>query len=131
MAHSLEVRVPLLDHRLVELLARVPDVYKVRPIHRRLVLKPLLRRVAAELLPRDVVHRPKAGFHVPIPAWLKGELRPLLTDTLSSERVRRQGVFDPAAVDALVKAHLDGRRNLSRELWGLMMFGLWYDRHLG
>lgn len=131
MAHSLEVRVPLLDHRLVELLARVPDVYKVRPIHRGLVLKPLLRRVAAELLPRDVVHRPKAGFHVPIPAWLKGELRPLLTDTLSPERVRRQGVFDPAAVDALVNAHLDGRRNLSRELWGLMMFALWHDRHLG
>jgi len=130
MAHSLEVRVPLLDHPLVELLARIPDVYKVRPIHRGMALKPLLRRVAADLLPRDIVHRPKAGFHVPIPAWLKGELRPLLTDVLAPERVRRQGVFDPAAVEALVRAHLDGRRNLSRELWGLMMFGLWYDRHL-
>ncbi len=130
MAHGLEVRVPLLDHPLVELLARVPDVYKVRPIHRGLGLKPLLRRVAADLLPADIVRRPKAGFHVPIPGWLKGELRPLLTDVLSPARVRRQGIFDPDAVDALVRAHLDGRHNLSRELWGLLMFGLWYERHL-
>lgn len=130
MAHGLEVRVPLLDHPLVELMARVPDVYKVRPIHRGLGLKPLLRRVAADLLPADIARRPKAGFHVPIPQWLKGELRPLLTDVLSPERVGRRGVFDPAAVDALVRAHLDGRRNLSRELWGLLMFGLWADRHL-
>ena len=88
------------------------------------------RRVAADLLPADIVRRPKAGFHVPIPGWLKGELRPLLTDVLSPERVRRHGVFDPDAVDALVRAHLDGRRNLSRELWGLLMFGLWFERHL-
>lgn len=128
MAHSLEVRVPLLDHPLVEWLARVPAARKVTPV--RLRLKALLKDAAEGLLPRDVVHRPKAGFHVPLPGWLRGELRPLLERQLAPAVVRRQGVFDPAAVDEVVRAHLAGRRELSRNLWGLLMFGLWHERHL-
>jgi len=129
MAHSLEVRVPLLDHHLVEWLARVPASHKVTPV--RLRLKALLKDAAAGLLPPDVIDRPKAGFHVPLPGWLRGELRPLMEHQLSHEVIRRQGVFDPVAVAEVVDAHLAGRRNLSRNLWGLVMFGLWHDRHLG
>jgi len=129
MAHSLEVRVPLLDHVLVEWMARVPAAHKVTPV--RLRLKALLKDAARGTLPDDVIDRPKAGFHVPLPGWLRGELRPLIEHQLSAAMVHRQGVFDPEAVDQVVRAHMEGRRNLSRNVWGLLMFGLWYERHLG
>ncbi len=126
MAHSLEVRVPLLDHELVEWIARVPSSFKVR----RLTLKYLFSEVARDLLPRHIADRPKAGFHVPVPAWLKHELKPLVDEVLGEATVRRQGLFDPAYVRSLVDAHQAGRENYSRNLWGLLMFGLWYDRYM-
>jgi asparagine synthase (glutamine-hydrolysing) len=126
MAHGLEVRVPLLDHELVEWVTRLPSDLKVRG----LTLKVLLREVAKDLLPQDVARRPKAGFHVPVPAWLKGELAPLVEEVLGEDTVRRQGVFEPAAVRAVVEAHRAGRENLSRNVWGLLMFGLWYRSYL-
>jgi asparagine synthase (glutamine-hydrolysing) len=127
MAHSLEVRVPLLDHELVEWATRLPSNLKVRG----LTLKYLLREVAKDLLPPDIARRPKAGFHVPVPAWLKGELAPLVDEVLGEATLRRQGVFDPAAVRAVVEANRAGRANLSRNVWGLLMFGLWWERWLG
>jgi asparagine synthase (glutamine-hydrolysing) len=126
MAHSLEVRVPLLDHELVEWMSLVPSRWKVR----RLELKHLLKQVALEMLPRSIVTRPKAGFHVPVPVWLKGELRPLLDEQLGAATITRQGVFDPAYVAQLVYEHMAGRTDYSRNLWGLLMFGLWFDRHV-
>jgi asparagine synthase (glutamine-hydrolysing) len=126
MAHGLEVRVPLLDHELVAWTSRLPSRYKVRG----LTLKYLLKRVAQELLPPEIIRRPKAGFHVPLPAWLKHELRPLVEHQLGAEAVRRQGVFDPAAVEAIVAAHQSGRANYSRNIWGLLMWSLWYDRYV-
>lgn len=126
MAHGLEVRVPLLDHRLVELLARIPSRHKVSPV--RLRLKAILKDVAEDYLPRDVVHRRKAGFHVPVPRWLREELRPFVLRQLGPEVVARQGIFDPDAVAALVQAHLDGRINAGRRIWGLLMFGAWHER---
>ena len=126
MAHSLEVRVPLLDHPLVEWMSTLPSEYKVHGLE----LKSLLKRVARRLLPAEVVDRPKAGFHVPVPAWLKHELRPLVAEQLGRAAVERQGVFDPEAVARLVDDHMAGRANYSRNLWGLLMFSLWYDRYL-
>jgi asparagine synthase (glutamine-hydrolysing) len=126
MAHSLEVRVPLLDHQLVEWMTRVPSRFKVR----RLALKHLFRAVARDLLPVEVANRPKAGFHVPVPLWLKTELRPLVERQLGRPTVVRQGVFDPEPVQRLWSEHLSGRRDHSRNLWGLLMFSLWYDRHI-
>lgn len=126
MAHSLEVRVPLLDHELVEWVTRLPSSLKVR----RLTLKYLFREVARDLLPRRIAARPKAGFHVPAPSWLKHELRPLVDEVLGEAALRRQGLFDPAYVRSLVDAHQAGRENYSRNLWGLLMFGLWYERYM-
>jgi asparagine synthase (glutamine-hydrolysing) len=126
MAHSLEVRVPLLDHRLVEWMSQVPSSAKVRGMN----LKYLLKHVARELLPREIVDRPKAGFHVPIPAWLKGELRPLIEEQLGETTVTRQGMFDPAYVRQLLDDNQAGRHNYSRNIWGLLMFSLWYDRYI-
>jgi len=129
MAQSLEVRVPLLDHRLVELMARVPSREKVTLPG--LQLKSLLKLAAEDLLPREVIHRRKAGFHVPVPRWLRGELRPLVESALGRRTIARQGIFDPDAVEALVGAHMRGERNASRRIWGLLMFSLWHDAHFG
>ncbi len=126
MAHGLEVRVPLLDHQLVEWMALLPSDFKVR----RLTLKYLLKQVAETLLPRDIVNRPKSGFHVPLPAWLKGELRPMVEEVLGERAVERQGVFDARYVRSLLDDHYRGRANYSRNIWGLVMFGLWHDRYI-
>jgi asparagine synthase (glutamine-hydrolysing) len=126
MAHGLEVRVPLLDHPLVEWMSAVPSRHKVAGLG----LKVLLRRAARDLLPADILNRPKAGFHVPVPGWLKRELRPLLAEQLGPATVARQGLFNPATVSRLVADHQAGRANHSRNLWGLLMLSLWYDRFL-
>ncbi|MCB0216615.1 MAG: asparagine synthase (glutamine-hydrolyzing) [Chloroflexi bacterium] len=128
MAHSLEVRVPLLDHHLVEWMERIPSRYKVHGP--RMTLKYLMKEAARGLLPDAVIDRPKAGFHVPVPAWLKRELRPLVDHQLGAETLTRQGIFDPAYVAELIAADRAGKANHSRNIWGLLMFGLWYDRFI-
>jgi asparagine synthase (glutamine-hydrolysing) len=127
MAAGLEARTPFLDHRLVEEVARFPASYKLRP--RR--SKYLLRRLAEALLPPWVVNRPKHGFDVPIDAWLRGPLQPMLRDTLTRETVRNVGVLDAGEVDRLIAAHLEGRRTVGRQLWAILCFQLWHDRFLG
>lgn len=127
MAHGLEVRVPLLDHVLVEWMTCLPSRHKVRGLQ----LKHLFRRVARTMLPLEVARRPKAGFHVPMPAWLRGDLRPIVEQQLSAEVLGRQGVFDPGYVALLKDEHMSGRRDHSRNLWGLLVFGLWVDRYMG
>lgn len=126
MANSLEVRVPLLDHRLVEWMSQVPSSLKVRGLS----LKYLFKQVARDLLPRAIVDRPKAGFHVPIPGWIKHELRPLIAEQLGDATIARQGIFDPSYVRFLLSEHQAGRNNYSRNIWGLLIFSLWYDRYV-
>ncbi|MCA1667832.1 MAG: asparagine synthase C-terminal domain-containing protein [Thermomicrobia bacterium] len=125
MANSLEVRVPLLDHRLVEWMSQVPSSLKVRGMD----LKYLFKDVARDLLSRKIVDRRKAGFHVPIPGWIKHELQPLIAEQLSPATVARQGIFNPTYVSELLDAHRHGRENYSRNIWGLLIFSLWYDRY--
>ena len=126
MACSLEARVPLLDHELVELAFRMPDRLKVRGRRTKVGLK----RVAARKLPRACVYRPKEGFSIPIKRWLRTSLQPLMTDLLSAERLRSEGVFDPDCVTALMREHLEGRENHSHLLWSLMVFQDWRARWL-
>jgi asparagine synthase (glutamine-hydrolysing) len=122
MLNSLEVRAPFLDHTLVEFLGSVPSSLKLR----RFTTKHLLKRAVRDLLPGEIADRPKKGFGIPLAAWLKGELREPLLDELSPERLRRQGIFDPAEVTRLVTEHLDGRRDNRKELWTLFAFQLWH-----
>jgi asparagine synthase (glutamine-hydrolysing) len=123
MAHSLEARVPFLDEHVAELALALPRDLRVR----RLAKKRLLREAVAPLLPREVVRGPKRGFSIPAAAWLRGPLVPFARDVLAPERLRRQGVFAPSAVAAVLDAHVSGRMDLSRQLWGLMCFSLWQD----
>lgn len=127
MAHSLEVRVPLLDLRLVEFMACLPGDLKVR----HLELKYLLKRVAAGLLPEEILRRPKAGFHVPIPRWIKTDLGELIDERLAPRAVADQGLFNPSMVTEMLEAHRRGRRDHSRNIWNLLIFSLWYERYVG
>lgn len=126
MAHGLEIRVPFVDHRLVESIHPLSDTAKVgwgRP-------KALLRRAIADRLPRAHLRAPKRGFVGPTASWLRNELRPLLVDELSAARIGRLGYFDPRAVDRLLEDHLQGRRDRERILWTLLCFSLWHRLYI-
>ncbi|HEX5713127.1 MAG TPA: asparagine synthase (glutamine-hydrolyzing) [Solirubrobacterales bacterium] len=125
MAHSLELRVPFLDQRVAEFALALPTAMKVRGLTK----KRLLRRALAPLLPREVVAGRKQGFSIPIAAWLRGPLEPFARDVLSAATLQRQGCLDPGAVAPLLDRHCSGREDLSRQLWGLMAFTLWFDRY--
>jgi len=126
MAASVEARVPLLDHPLIEWAARLPDRHKVRGLEGKVLLKRLARR----LLPREVVDRPKVGFTVPLAPWFRGELRELLADTLLAPTCLARGYYDPAELRRTVEDHLDGRRDRSRELWTLLTLELWHRAYI-
>ncbi len=123
MAHSLEARVPYLDPVVSDLALALPTSLKVRgPSKKR-----LLRRAAAELIPRGIIHARKRGFSIPAAAWLRGELEPLARELLGPERTRTQGYFEPEFVTRLLDEHVARRSDHSRQLWGLMSFSLWAD----
>ena len=122
MAHSLEAREPLLDHRLVEVLSTFPSRLKVRGLRTKLLLNLVARRV----LPPSVVHHRKHPFRLPVGPWLRGPLDGLCRELLAPERLEREGYFDPAYVRSLRQAHLEGRRDAHRQLWALLCFQLWH-----
>jgi asparagine synthase (glutamine-hydrolysing) len=121
MAHSLEVRPPFLDHRIVEFAARLPFNLKIRGRN----LKFILRNLMQDKLPRSVIRRSKEGFDIPTHHWLRTFLRPLLEETLSERNVRDSGVFSPDAVANAVRLHMTRRANLGYHLWGLLILFLW------
>jgi asparagine synthase (glutamine-hydrolysing) len=121
MAVSLECRVPLLDHELVEMAAAMPVGLKVPGGQ----LKGLLKQALAELLPQDILHRAKRGFGTPMGAWLKRELAPLLRCLLAPAVVRGRGLFDPAVVSRLVADHEANRIDGTDALLALMNLEIW------
>jgi asparagine synthase (glutamine-hydrolysing) len=126
MAHSLEVRPPFLDHRIVEFAARLPENLKIRGGRLKFVLRELMK----DRLPRSIVRRSKEGFDIPTHHWFRTILRPLLLDTLNEDSVRESGILSWPAVDAVIRAHLDRRANLGYHLWGLVVLFLWM-KHWG
>ena len=121
MAHSLEVRPPFLDPRIVDFAASLPEHFKLRGSSS----KHVLRRLMKDKLPRAVLRRSKIGFDVPIHEWLRGVLRPLLLDTLSQEAVSATRLFHWPAVKQQISAHLERKANLGYHLWGLMILLIW------
>ena len=124
MACSLEVRVPLLNLDLLELATHLPVDFKLHGFTRKYIL----RRALAGRLPREIIQRPKKGFGIPVARWFRGDLKELLLDSLNEDRLRRQGLFQPAYVSGLIDDHLTGRRDNRKPLWTLLMFQLWSDR---
>jgi len=122
MAHSLEVRVPLLDHQWVEWAATVPPAWRLRGG----VGKHLLRDALARRLPSEVLARRKHGFTVPVAAWLRGALRGEVETRLLGPDLAETGIFEPRTVARLVREHFDGSRDHAALLWALLMFhGSW------
>ncbi|WP_153557018.1 asparagine synthase (glutamine-hydrolyzing) [Roseimaritima sediminicola] len=126
MANSLEARVPLLDHRVVEFAAALPVDLKIRGRTR----KYLLRRVAERWLPAEIIHRPKQGFPIPIDRWLRHEARELVEDNLSEQTIRRRDLFDCRVVRRLVQRHQSGYADHATELWGLISLEMWMRRFI-
>jgi asparagine synthase (glutamine-hydrolysing) len=124
MAHSLEVRPPFLDHRIVEFAAHLPASLKIYGRSTKHVLRELVRRK----LPRAILQRPKEGLDIPAHDWLRGPLRSLMLDALSPESVRQAGLFSPEAIGVLIDRHLARRANLGYHLWGLLTLHLWIRR---
>jgi asparagine synthase (glutamine-hydrolysing) len=125
MAHSLEIRVPFVDHVLVEAVFPIPQHVKIgpAPVWQN---KRLLRRALRPRLPAEHFRAPKRGFVGPTAAWMRNELRPLLTDELSAARQDRLGYFDSRVVDMLLRDHLTGRQNQERILLALLCFSTWH-----
>ena len=126
MAHSLEARVPVPRHR----------GGRARPGTRDEAEGPRLLQEAVapagglrRSLPKEIVRGRKQGFSIPVAAWLRGDLEPFARDVLSPETVERQGCLDPEAVTRVLDEHVSGREDLSRQIWGLLSFTLWFDRY--
>ena len=121
MWHSLELRVPFLDHRLVELVARMPAELKIRGFQQ----KYLLKRIAERWLPRDMIYRKKQGFEAPMGRWLRGPLLPFFDAVVNREAIERDGLFQFDTIRKLREEHVSRRRKHSKILFSLMMFQLW------
>ena len=122
MAVSLEAREPLLDHRLLELAARIPSSLKLKGGRS----KYLLRRMLERRLPRTIVDRPKQGFAVPLGEWLRGPLAPMVDELLLTPRFTDRGIFDTSSVARLWRDHRSGRVDHRHRLWSLVMLELWF-----
>ncbi len=118
MAHSLEVREPLMDHRLVEWLATLPSSLKIRHGETKFLLK----KASEPHLPRDILYRTKMGFAVPLARWLRGPLRQRLRERLGGDTLVETGYFERKVLRELVDGHLSGTRDYSTPLWTLLMF---------
>jgi asparagine synthase (glutamine-hydrolysing) len=125
MANSLETRVPLLDHRVVELVSQLPMNMKIRNGK----TKWLLRQVLYQYVPKELIERPKAGFGIPLALWLRGPLKDWAESLLDEKRLVQEGYFNVHFIRNLWQAHLSGKRNHQSLLWSLLMFQAWLEEH--
>jgi asparagine synthase (glutamine-hydrolysing) len=123
MTASLEGREPFMDQHIIEWAAQIPDEFK----YRNGIKKYLLREIVHRYVPKDVMDRPKMGFAIPIADWLRTELRPMLEEYLSDERIQREGILSPAYVRQLKSDFLSGKKEFDLKIWYLLMFEMWYE----
>jgi asparagine synthase (glutamine-hydrolysing) len=126
MAHALEVRVPLLDHHLVEWMATLPPAWKLRDAEGKYLFKKALE----PLLPRATMYRPKHGFEVPLAGWFRGPLRERLREMVLGPTLSQTGMFNQNYLRQLVTHHESGRRDNSVMLWELLMYASFVERVL-
>jgi asparagine synthase (glutamine-hydrolysing) len=126
MRSGLELRVPFLDHPLVEFCATIPSSLKIRATTK----KYLLRRVARKFLPDEVIDHRKQGFASPLTAWLRNDLNGYVRSVLSPRRLARHGLFEAGAVNTLIDAHMSRREIYDRQIFALIMFQKWHERFM-
>ena len=126
MATSLETRVPILDHKVVEFAYSIPGDLKLKGLTTKWIFKKTMER----LLPRQNIYRPKEGFSIPMKHWLRKDLKDLLLDYLSRKRIREGGLFNFEPVSRMIDSHLRQRENFSHQLWSLLVFEIWRENYL-
>lgn len=123
MAHSLELRVPFLDHALVSYMALMPSWMKLRFLQTKYILKKAMRG----RLPGQIIDRRKRGFSSPLNHWLRGDLKKIVLDTINDDTITRIGFFRKKSIHEIFKQHFDDRFDHSRKIWGLLLFFLWHE----
>ena len=126
MANSLEARSPFLDHHVIEFAASLPENLKMQ----RFQTKSLLKKVAARLVPREVIYRRKMGFGVPIGKWIRGEMKDFVRDALLSPTALGRGIVKPGVIEKYVNEHIAGSRDHSFQIWTLLMLELWFQKFI-
>jgi asparagine synthase (glutamine-hydrolysing) len=125
MLNSLEVRVPFLDHRLCEVAFEIPGNLKIKEGRGKYVLLETFK----DILPASLHRRPKWGFEMPISRWLKKDLKYLIDEYLSEDRISRQGIFSCPVIRKLVADHFSGCSDTSWQIWNLIAFQAWYSNY--
>ena len=129
MANSLEVRVPLLNHRLTEWVAEVPRELKLHGLTSK-SSKFILKKAMEGILPNEVLTRKKKGFNVPVAYWLNADLKELVQDQFAPAKLKREGFLNPDYVQKLLAQHAEGTHDNRKQLWTLLVFELWYERYM-
>ena len=124
MTNSLEGREPMLDHRILEFAAQLPDEYK----YQNGIKKRILREITHDYIPKELLDRPKMGFAIPIAKWLKNELRDHVEEYLNEDRIEKQGIFNWEFITKLKMDFYKGRKEYDFKLWYFLMFQMWYER---
>lgn len=125
MAHGLEVRVPFLDHRIVEFLAKVPPQLKLQSFVRK---KYILKAAMKDFLPNEILARRKEGFNLPHPRWIKNEMKPYISDQFSSSNLKNIGILNPRVAQQLLDGHYSGQMDNSYQIWCLLTLVIWWQR---
>ena len=126
MANSLEARSPLLDHKVIEFAASLPENLKMRGFE----TKSLLKKVGAKLVPPEVIYRRKMGFGVPLGSWFRGALKDFVKQTLLTEQFERRGIVRRRYVENLIEEHLQSKQDHGWKLWVLIMLELWFQEFI-
>lgn len=125
MANSLEVRAPFLDHQFVEFICSIPSQWKLKGLRTKYIFK----KAMEDMLPKDIIHRPKKGFGIPVAKWIKEDLKGLTLDAFAKDKIKREGFFDYSFIQQLLKEHFAGKKDNRKQLWTLLTFELWYERY--
>jgi len=120
------IREPYLDYDLIEFMSRVPSDIKIK----NGIKKNLLKQIAYDYIPKELLDRPKKGFSVPFSAWMKNELKPLLMETLSIENLKKDGILNPEYVINIRNSFLNGKEEYKYKIWSILLYQLWFEKNI-
>ena len=126
MAASIEARMPFMDHELAQFVSDLPDHYRVRGR----TTKWILREAMGQLLPQQILKRPKVGFRVPVNEWFRTSMKDYLYEHLTGASSRTRRYYKPAALQAVLAEHVEGRQNHEKLLWSLLTLELWHRAYM-